>query len=65
MGLLLGGCVMLAGMGVISAALLPRGGRASRVAGTWLETYAALGLVSGFSFAATMIIAGLLALLGA
>jgi hypothetical protein len=50
MGLLLGGCATLAGISVLSAALLPRG---------------ALVLVSGFAFATTMIIAGLLALVGA
>jgi hypothetical protein len=65
MGLLLGGCMVLAGLSVASAALLPRQGRVSRVVGTWLEPYVALALVSGFAFAAAMIIAGVLALFGA
>jgi hypothetical protein len=64
MGLLLGACAVLAGMSVISAAVLPRQGRVSRIVGTWLEPYVALALVSSFASAATMIIAGVLALFG-
>ena len=64
MDLLLGGCVVLAGVGVICAAVLPREGRVSRVVGTWLEPYAALTVVAGITSGLMMIIAGVMALLG-
>jgi hypothetical protein len=64
MGLLLGGCVVLAAIGLIWAAVSPRQGRPSRFVGTWLEPYVALALVSGFASAVTMIVAGVMALFG-
>ena len=48
MGLLLGACVVLAGMSLISAAVLPRQGRVSRIVGTWRKRF--LGVQHAFAF---------------
>jgi hypothetical protein len=64
MGLLLGGCVVLAAMGAASVAALPRQGRPARFVGTWIEPYVALALVSGLAAGVTMMLSGAIALLG-
>ena len=64
MALLLSGAVVFLVTAGVFWALLPRGGRTHRWAGTAWEPYVSVGICAGVALSFTMMLSGVLALAG-